>query len=334
MAGDSDTGYKQLFAHPELVRDLLAGFTPFACFDGLDAAAFERVNASYVSERFSERHGDMVWRVRLGGGWVYVYIVLEFQSRNERWMALRVQVYVGLLYQDLVKRHELSPQATLPPVLPLVLYNGALPWSASTELGELIMDAPAGLEGLQARQRFQLIDQHSFDPATLAGSKNLVAALFRLELSDSPDVLIETVATLGMWLGDDAQAPLRRSIGNWIERLQQREFDGIAMPGLRSLLEGETMGERYQRKYATWADALEDRGLQKGLAKGREQGREEGRLDAMRGMLKRLLVQRFGALQVAVLARIDSAQADDIERWTDRVLGADSLDSVFGPAPG
>jgi predicted transposase YdaD len=91
MSGDHDLGYKQLFAYPELVRDLLAGFTPFACFRGLAPSAFERVNASYVSERFSERHGDMVWRVRIAEQFVYVYLLLEFQSRAERWMALRMQ---------------------------------------------------------------------------------------------------------------------------------------------------------------------------------------------------------------------------------------------------
>jgi predicted transposase YdaD len=120
MAGDHDLGYKQLFAHPELVRDLLSGFTPFACFRELEAGAFERVNASYVSELFSERHGDMVWRVRIAEHVVYVYLLLEFQSQAERWMALRMQVYVGLLYQDLVKRHKLDPHSALPPVLPLV----------------------------------------------------------------------------------------------------------------------------------------------------------------------------------------------------------------------
>ncbi|HZV65527.1 MAG TPA: Rpn family recombination-promoting nuclease/putative transposase, partial [Telluria sp.] len=110
MAGDHDTGYRQLFAHPELVRDLLAGFTSFACFRNLDALAFERVNASYVSERDSQRHDDMVWRVRLDDEWLYVYLLLEFQSASDRWMALRMQVYLGLLYQDLVKQHRLSPQ--------------------------------------------------------------------------------------------------------------------------------------------------------------------------------------------------------------------------------
>ena len=239
--------------------------------------AFERVNASYVSEQFSERHGDMVWKVRLSDHVVYVYLLLEFQSQSERWMALRMQVYVGLLYQDLVKRHELAPPAGLPPVLPVVFYNGETAWNASEELRHLIAAGPDELESYQASQRYLLIDQHSIEPAALIGVQNLVAALFRIELSDSPQVLRSVLETLVAWLAGEEQTSLRRSIADWICRLQQREMRGETISEVKRLLEGEAMGERYQRKYATWADAIEDAGLQKGLARGREEGREGAR---------------------------------------------------------
>jgi hypothetical protein len=309
MSGDHDTGYKQLFAHPELVRDLLAGFTPFTCFRGLDAGAFQRINGSYVSEQFSERHGDMVWRVRMADHVVYVYLLLEFQSQSERWMALRMQVYVGLLYQDLVKRHELAAEATLPPVLPVVFYNGARPWNACGELRHLISQAPEGLEDFQASQRYLLIDQRSVDRAALDGSRNLVAALFRLELSDSARVLTEVAATLSTWLASDEQAPLRRSVALWLARLQKREFRGELITGVEYLLEGDEMGERFQRKYATWADALE--------AQGRA------------SVLVQLLGRRFGAVTDAVRTRVEEATLNEINCWIDRFLDAESIDDVF-----
>lgn len=51
MKNRSDMLYKQLFGHPEIVRDLLAAFLPAAWARSLDIGAFECVNASYVSER-------------------------------------------------------------------------------------------------------------------------------------------------------------------------------------------------------------------------------------------------------------------------------------------
>ncbi len=50
MASEDDTAYKQLFAYPEMVRDLLLGFVPGDWVHQLDLTSFERVNGSYVSD--------------------------------------------------------------------------------------------------------------------------------------------------------------------------------------------------------------------------------------------------------------------------------------------
>ncbi len=67
---------------------------------------------------------DVVWRVRAGDGWLYVYLLLEFQSTVDRHMAVRIMSYVGLLYQDLLRTGAVSRGKPLPPVVPVVLYNG------------------------------------------------------------------------------------------------------------------------------------------------------------------------------------------------------------------
>jgi predicted transposase YdaD len=333
MGGHHDLGYKDLFAHPEMVRDLLVGFTELPCLRLLEPSAFERVNASYVSEQFSERHGDMVWKVRLNGQILFIYLLLEFQSHCERWMALRMQVYIGLLYQDLVKRGELADAARLPPVLPVVFYNGKTPWSASDELRALVAPAPDELAEFQASQRYLLIDQSLLDPVQLETTRNLVALLFRIELSDPPGVLIDVVPTLRNWLAGSERASLRRSIAAWIERLLLRETGGHDLGSIETLLESDAMGERYQRKFASWAEYLEDQGRQRGLAEGRkegrEEGREEGRAQALRETLERQLQHRFGSIPDARHSTIEQATATALERWIDRAFEAPTLEAVF-----
>ncbi|MCE3604162.1 Rpn family recombination-promoting nuclease/putative transposase [Massilia sp. P8910] len=152
MPTPHDLGYRALFAHPELVRELITDFTSVKLLDEIPLSAFEQVNPAYVSEHLSARQDDIVWRVRLGDEFLYVYILIECQSGVDRWMALRMQTYIGLLYQDLVKGHGLSPDLLLPPVLPLVFYNGSPRWSASLDLAGLLMQAPAELAALQSSQ--------------------------------------------------------------------------------------------------------------------------------------------------------------------------------------
>lgn len=95
---DHDTGYKLLFSHPDMVADLLRGFMREDWVTDLDFSTLERVSASYVSDDLRGRADDIVWRLRWREGWLYVYLLLEFQSKVDPFMALRLLVYLGLLY--------------------------------------------------------------------------------------------------------------------------------------------------------------------------------------------------------------------------------------------
>ncbi len=78
MADYYDHSYRQLFSHPELIRDLLEGFVHEDWIKGLDLNTLEKVNGTYISDDLRRREDDIIWRVRLGGSWVYVYLLTEF----------------------------------------------------------------------------------------------------------------------------------------------------------------------------------------------------------------------------------------------------------------
>jgi hypothetical protein len=62
-------------------------------------------------------------------GGICLMLLLAFQSTSDRWMALRVLVYAGLVRQHLVNEKRLPPDGRLPPILPVVLYNGDRHWA-------------------------------------------------------------------------------------------------------------------------------------------------------------------------------------------------------------
>ncbi len=65
-----------------------------------------------------------------------------------------------------------------------------------------------------------------------------------------------------------------------------------------------------------------ERLIQQGEARGIQQGE--------RGLLLRLLRKRFGTLvDAAVERRLDSASAEQIATWADRVLSSATLDQLF-----
>lgn len=107
---DHDTGYKMLFSHPEMVADLLRGFIREDWVSQLDFSTLEQVPATFISDKGRKRESDVIWRLRWRGGdrWLYVYLLLEFQSTVDPFMAVRVMTYVGLLYQQLIRQNLLT----------------------------------------------------------------------------------------------------------------------------------------------------------------------------------------------------------------------------------
>jgi predicted transposase YdaD len=71
-------------------------------------STLEKVPGSFVTDNLRDRENDLIWRLRVQGEWLYVYLLLEFQSSVDPLMAVRLMTYVGLLYQDLDRRKELS----------------------------------------------------------------------------------------------------------------------------------------------------------------------------------------------------------------------------------
>jgi hypothetical protein len=313
--GAQDHGYKRLFAHREMVADLLTGFVREPWVAEVELDTLERVSGSYVSDDLREREDDIIWRVRWRGGWLYVYLLLEFQASVDRFMALRILVYVGLLYQDLIRAGQLTPGGRLPPVLPVVLYSGEDPWTAAREIGELVETVSGGLDQYRPQMRYLLLEEHGYPHAELASMRNLVAALFRLENSRGPEDVLQVVEALLVWLRSPEQADLSRALVAWLRRsLLAGRMPGAEIPEIESLQETRTMlAERVQDWTKRW----------------KEEGREEGRQEGEAAILRRQLECRFGALDEETQRRIATADSDHLLRWAERVLTAEKIEDIF-----
>ncbi len=320
MANDHDSSYKFLFSTPELVRDLIIGFVPDEWLHSLDYTTLEKIPGSYITEDLRSRADDVIWRVKVGGEWVYLYLLIEFQSSVDKYMALRMMVYVGLLYQDLIKRGEVLDDGRLPPILPIVLYNGSPRWTAVTEIFELIPPVPGMVEQFKPRLKYLLIDENNYTDHELASAKNLVAAVFRIEHPSSPKSISELIGLLNEWLGD--RPDLRRMFAIWIRATLMRKPEyRIVLPQIDDLQEIKVMlADRLEE----WALDYEAQGMQKGERKGVQKG------EAL--ALQRLLTKRFGTITPGITALIAAASVEEIEAWFDLAIDAIHMNDVFAPS--
>ncbi len=325
MSQDHDSSYKFLFANPEFVRDLVMGFIPDDWLQSLDYSTLEKIPSSYVSEDFKQREDDVVWRVKVGEDWVYLYLLIEFQSSVDKYMALRMMVYIGLLYQDLVKRGEVLANGQLPPILPIVLYNGSQKWTAAINIADLIPDVPGMVNHYKPSLQYCLIDENNYTDTELASLNNLVAAVFRLEHANSPSAVSDIVKLLIDWLDD--RPDLRKMFAHWLRAtLMRRPEYGIVMPQVDELQEIRVM---LADKLEVWAKAYIAEGKQEGRQEGKQEGRQEGRQEGEALALQKLLAKRFGVIPVEITAQIANASLEQIEQWFDTAIDASFLTDIF-----
>ena len=292
----SDPIYKRLYAFAEMVEDLLRSVCPPEMLGAVDWPSLGRLPASYVSDDFRQRHGDSVWRVRVRPEdgreeWLYVLVLLEFQSTTDKIMALRVLQYTAMLYHELLRASTVEA-GELPPVLPVVLYNGDAEWRAARDVRELIADVGPNLALYQPSQHHIVLDQRraSADDMHL---RRLTRAVVLLEQSRSPDDLAEVVRLLREWLalGRDE---LKRAFADWLwvlwRRLERSREEPTAPPAELTL---EDVAMTLEERVIGWREEAVQQGVEQGLRQGRE-GLQQA-LERERELLRRLAEARFDA---------------------------------------
>ncbi len=319
-----DAAYKLIFARPRMVRDLLEGFAARGWSAALDFDRLEPVPASFVSRDLQQRHGDLMWRVRFAGEhWLYLVLLIEFQATIDPAMAVRMLTYTALLYQRLDADGALREHGGLPPVLPVVLYNGRRRWTAPVEMADLVATGDAMLAPYQPSQRYYLLDAGRMSDADLPPD-NLVSALVGLEKARDAAGLggaLKPLIGLLRAAGDDH---LTRAFAAWLRQglrlAGRRPADG--REPLAELQETQTMLEENVREWTReWLEQGRAQGIEEGRAQGVEQGRaqgvEQGRAqgveqgrDEERALLCRLAARKFDAAAAEGLAAALAGVAD------------------------
>ena len=313
----SDAGNKLLFSFPEMVRDLLIGYAPGEWIKDADFSSLIHVSGSYVSETGRQRYQDVVWRVDVGGQCLWVYIVLECQRQPEKWMALRMLEYVNQLSLQITrdhKKHKL-PEGRLPPILPIVLYDGKSEWNAATDVVDCFIKPPDGLEAFQPRLRYLLLDIHRLKRSRTKKNRNFAEAVFRMEANRGKEEVFTVIRELAEMLNAPGLKSLRRALNVWTKNLLLRYATDSKITdkisNTEDVFEGHDMIEAV---YTDWDDAARQEGEQKGEAK----------------LLLRQLSHRFGPLPKWAATRVSKAKSEQLENWATAVFDASSLTDVIG----
>ncbi|MGM0677658.1 MAG: Rpn family recombination-promoting nuclease/putative transposase [Pseudomonadota bacterium] len=271
-----DTGYKELFSYPEFVQQLIEGFAPAQIAGLMDFSTLKNHNGNYITPLFEEKIEDVVWSVEVT--WqgltqrVFLYILLEFQSSVERTMPIRLMHYVACFYSELLKQKVITPGQGLPPVFPVVLYNGSKPWTAPLDVYEMVQPEPPGfLQVYQPHLRYYLVDEGRYTDEQLGLVLSPLSGVFSVEnAGESWEALQQAVDRIvAIIKADPDKERIDRIITRWLKRHLHRLGTKLNLDQLESLVEDKDM-------LAENLENLVKKERLEGRLEGRQEGRQEG----------------------------------------------------------
>ncbi|MBX3226747.1 MAG: Rpn family recombination-promoting nuclease/putative transposase [Labilithrix sp.] len=319
--GDHDSLFKRAFSVPAHAAGELRSVLPPAITDRLDLDALALVPATFIDAEMGHRHADLLFTAPFEGRRCYVYLLFEHQSAPDPLMPWRVLTYQQRIWASVLRAE--PERTTLPPIITVVVHHGPDGWQAPRTFHAMI----EGLDGLPELERhvpdFELIvddlcavEDEDLQRRPLAPFPKLTLWLLRdgRDVERLLDHLAAWAATLERLARDDPQREDTLVVLRYIlrvagptpyEHLRQRVTD---------------VAPTFEEVMASAEQYFIEQGIEKGIEKG------------TRRTILRLLRTRFGPLEPAIEARVEAASSDDLDRWTERIIVAKTLDDVFAPA--
>ena len=377
-----DATYKYLLSSAFMVEELMRWLVAdrhglHALVEALDFATLTRMHEQSVTgdgEALRRRSNDMVWRVHLrergtgdaasprarperaaspagadgtqsesSGAWLYLVVMLEFQSTVDYLMALRVRSYVDRFHTEQWRARRFRATDRLAPVLPIVLYIGRPPWTAAARVIDLVTPQASGTrhgdagpsrsacissratpqadgtwhgeaDGTwRADPRFAgdgyvLLDSHRVGPEDLRRD-NAAALLAGLE-NPLPSTLPELVGAVCRRLRAPELRELREmmlSWAGWRARLAGLTIEAEDMAQVNRMENPDDVEAFYRTRAQIWEEER------------RTEGRVEGRIAGQRESLRRHAAMKF-----------DAETADQLGTLLETVTAQEVLDGVLG----
>jgi predicted transposase YdaD len=316
-----DRAIRRMLENPANLRDVIAVVLP-NLVDRFDFDRMEILPARFLLENWRRRESDLLVHLPFRSRDrppLYVYLLVEHQSRPEAWMPLRTLLYSVLSWdeewKEAVVGHRSRARARLTPVMPIVFHTSSRPWRQNRELADLF-DAPEELRAFAPPWQPLFLDlgERSAE-GLLAAKEEFLAAMAVVRAERARAAVFRTVYKRVLQRLEEMSErehvrwhELIWFLLSWAMRRRPREegeqLFAIAAESQGNVRRREEVREMGRAVRKTWADEIADEML--------EEGEARGFLINSRDNLRLWLEERFGSVPEELSARIEATE--DLER--------------------
>jgi predicted transposase/invertase (TIGR01784 family) len=333
-----DKGFKSLLEGRKAFHELLRHFIPDVWTRYVEEDQLVRVDKSFISLDYIGSEADIVYRCKILGKEVYFYVLLELQSSVDFQMPWRLLQYMMEVWRSVMKDVPAGEMRLknfrLPPIIPVVLYNGKGEWTAERKF--MAYQTETGLfdKGLVDFE-YYLVDITRMHEEDLMGLEGLLPIAINLEHVKDVEMLMHVLhrnMKAIQALNDAETAQLSNYIvkilKTFISPEEVRRVERVLVQNkeARSMISnlGIVLKKEYEEKFLKGLEEGRNKGLEEGLeegraegleegrAEGRNKGLEEGRTEGMSEVIHRMHANGFTLDQIAAATGFSVAEVENL----------------------
>lgn len=287
-----DSGYKQELAKKEQFIHFMQKYVKAEWCRGLTPDQVTLCDREFVLEDYQKRQADLVYCIHLGKREIYVYLIMELQSKVDFTMPFRL---LTLMYAFWLKVFLETPEKErkrknfrLPVVVPILFYNGSNRWTAETEFRRYLNENELFADYVP-NFKYYLVDLSQITNEYILNSNTLIDNIMALDKnrkSNKLTAMLDIVARRMKQLGKEDQVEFRK----WLEFILSAACRGSSRESIEQLIEAmqkgdaqvihglqKTIMEEYDAGMKAGREAGREIGKRVGLAEGRRAGLAEGK---------------------------------------------------------
>ncbi len=274
---EHDKTYKVFLEDGYTFLGFLKGFVPEDWVNKINEKDLVLVNKSFILKDYKGREADIIYKAKINGKEVYLYILLELQSSVDYTMPYRLLIYMSEIWRRHFENEDKNLRKRkgfkLPAIIPMVLYTGEAKWTAARSFAEY----QSGLEYYKEHLvdfKYILFDVRKYDSHKLEEIGTLIASVFLLERSlENKDEFLRQFRRIigsGQKLTPEQWMKLQRWITSiWIQKVPIRDREEvIELIAKTKPMEVEKMVSILERKLDEWENEAKLKGMQEGIQKG------------------------------------------------------------------
>ncbi len=302
-----DKGYRRLFKNKGIFRQLLETFVAKDWVKELDFETCETLDKSFVSEQYKETVSDIIHKIKLRRHDIFIVILTEFKSTVERFTSLDISHYVASFYKDYVESNK--NVRMLPPVFPILLYNGNAKWTAPTKLSDLI-EGSGYLGEYSLNFSYYKIAINEYPKKYLLRLKNVVSLLFLAEAYYDAKLLEREFLEVFEREKDKEAISL---LLNWFIQLRKHgRFPEKDVEKLERIYESKEEArtmliEALEKERKALQREVYKKAKSEGRREGKREGKREGGIEQQTAIARKMLVKGLNLSLIAEVTGLSEA---------------------------